>query len=124
MRSQGGCRQVEHVGRGQPVSRLFHSPEQMRFVRSEERGLPAAAGAGDIGGFGIQLLGCNDDLLVSTALGLMTGNHITMAEIAERSRNGFALVRKDRTIRLNSLTGEHLTVNESMPLGVATNQNG
>ncbi|HEV8483291.1 MAG TPA: hypothetical protein VGV87_07035, partial [Blastocatellia bacterium] len=65
--SQGGCRQIENFGSRQAVSRLFHSLEQVGFVRSEDRGLMAAAGAGDIGGFGIHLLSRDDDLIVSTA---------------------------------------------------------
>ena len=50
-------------------------------------------------------------------------DHVTVAEVAEEARNGFALVGKNRAIRLDSRAGEYLAIDQSMPFSIAANQN-
>ena len=60
--------------------------EEMLLFGSKDACPVASPGASDVGGLGIELLGGYHDLVVGAALGLVTGNHIAVAEMAESGR--------------------------------------
>src|SRR5438309_1665974 len=53
----------------------------MSLLRSKDASLVAAPGTGDVGGFGVELLGGDHDLVVGAALSLVTCDDITVTEV-------------------------------------------
>src|SRR5438876_7341919 len=55
----------------------------MSLLRSKDASLVAAPGTGDVGGFGVEVLGGDHDLVVGAALSLVTCDDITVTEVPE-----------------------------------------
>src|SRR5213596_2509374 len=85
----------------------------MSFLRGKDTGLLAPPGTGDVGGLGVELLGCDHDLVVGAALSLVTGDNITVAEVAEAGRHELPFLRFQRSIGAEPCDREDMAVHET-----------
>src|SRR5437016_3585847 len=79
---EGGAGNADDVGCGQPFGSPIKALEEVRFLRSKDAGLLTPPGTGDVGGFRVELLGDDHDVVVGAALSLVTGDNITVAEVS------------------------------------------
>src|SRR5205814_1882080 len=80
---EGGTGSAADIGCGQPVGSALEVLEEMLFLRGKNADLLTPPGTGDVGGFRVELLGGDHDLVVGAALSLVTGDDITVAEVTE-----------------------------------------
>jgi hypothetical protein len=73
----------------------------------------AASGTGHIGGFGVKFLSGDYHPVVCTALGFVTRNNVTMAEMTEVGRYELSFPGLQRSVGTETADSEHLAVNES-----------
>src|SRR5207247_3612420 len=82
----------------------------MSFLRGKNAGLVAPPGTGDVGGFRVELLGGDHDVVVGAALSLVTGDNITVAEVPEAGWYELSLLGLKCTVGAESCHGEDLPV--------------
>src|SRR5205814_1869470 len=79
----GDTGSADDIGCSQPVGSSLKTFQKMSLLRSKDASLVAAPGTGDVGGFGVELLGGDHDLVVGAALSLVTCDDITVTEVPE-----------------------------------------
>ncbi len=89
----------------------------MSLLRSKDASLVAAPGTGDVGGFGVELLGGDHDLVVGAALSLVTCDDITVTEVPEAGWYELSFPGLKCSVGAKPCDGEDLPVHETATAG-------
>src|SRR5438128_2270066 len=95
----------------------------MSLLWSKDAGLLTPPGTGDVGGFGVELLGGDHDPVVGAALSLVTCDDITVTEVTEAGWYELSLPGLKCSVGAKPCDGEDLPVHETRFTMVTADEN-
>src|SRR6266568_1356057 len=95
----------------------------MSLLRSKDVSLVAPPGTGDVGGFGVEVLGGDHDLVVGAALSLVTCDDITVTEVPEAGWYELSFPGLKCSVGAKPCDGEDLPVHETRFTMVTADEN-
>src|SRR5438477_8749349 len=95
----------------------------MSLLGCKDASLVAAPGTGDVGGFGVELLGGDHDLVVGAALSLVTCDDITVTKVPEAGWYELSFPGLKCSVGAELRDSENLAVDETRLTMVTADEN-